>query len=91
LCVTRSCDWDIGQILLRKNFYRLSFTSPSLVRRFDPSKGLKYNLDHLIRVYIDNFHEFWWIYESTGTIQKICKETTLEDSRRLENSTWLST
>jgi hypothetical protein len=37
LCVTRSCDWDISRILLRKNFYRLPFTPPSLVRRFDPS------------------------------------------------------
>jgi hypothetical protein len=54
-------------------------------------KGTKRWIDHLIRVYIDNFHKFWWIYESIGTIQKICKETTLEDSRRLRNSTWLST
>jgi hypothetical protein len=54
-------------------------------------KRTKTWLDHLIRVYVDNFHEFRWIYEFTRTIQKICKETTLEDSRRLQNSTWLST
>jgi hypothetical protein len=28
LCVTQSCDWDIGRVLLRKNFYRLPFTPP---------------------------------------------------------------
>jgi hypothetical protein len=37
VCVTRSCDWDTGRVLLRKNFYRLPFTPPSLVHRFGPS------------------------------------------------------
>jgi hypothetical protein len=31
-------------------------------------KRTKIWLDHLIRVYIGNFHEFWWIYEFAGTI-----------------------
>jgi hypothetical protein len=31
VCDSRSCDWDIGRVLLRKNFYRLPFTPPSLV------------------------------------------------------------
>jgi hypothetical protein len=31
LCDARSCDWDIDRNLLRKNFYRLPFTPPSLV------------------------------------------------------------
>jgi hypothetical protein len=31
VCDSQSCDWDIGRVLLRKNFYRLPFTPPSLV------------------------------------------------------------
>jgi hypothetical protein len=31
VCDSSSCDWDIGKVLLRKNFYGLPFTPPSLV------------------------------------------------------------
>jgi hypothetical protein len=31
--------WGISRVL-EKNFYRLPFTPPSMVRRFGPSKGL---------------------------------------------------
>jgi hypothetical protein len=31
VCDPRSCDWDTGRVLLRKNFHRLPFTPPSLV------------------------------------------------------------
>jgi hypothetical protein len=46
-------------------------------------KRTKIWLDHLIRVYIDNFHEFWWIYEFTGTIQK---NMQINCSRRLQKA-----
>jgi hypothetical protein len=31
VCDSQSCNWDIGRVLLRKNFYRLPFAPPSLV------------------------------------------------------------
>jgi hypothetical protein len=33
VCDPRSCDWDIGRVLLRKNFYRLLVTPPTLSGR----------------------------------------------------------
>jgi hypothetical protein len=45
---SRSCDWDIGRVLSRKNFYRLPFTPPLSGRQFGPSPGNAYILKTLL-------------------------------------------
>jgi hypothetical protein len=39
VCDPRSCDWDIGRVLLRKNYCQLPFTPlPLFGRQSDPSE-----------------------------------------------------
>jgi hypothetical protein len=51
VCDPRSCDWDIGRVLLRKNFYQLLFNLPPSSRQSGPSP-MKGNI-HTVWFYLE--------------------------------------